>query len=299
MWKFNLVVLGLCLPALKALSWGALGHELVVEVSTELLTQKAPIFASNTKSLQELSTHPDRIWKSIPQSDQEKPYHFFHMDFYSFKFKNLGNLKLKDVLNALTPEELSFNGLALWRIQQLQAKAKQELRQNRIPEFLSWSGVLSHYIGDIAQPLHVTSNYDGQMTGQTGIHAWFESKNLNSSDRSYLKSRIKEFIVNESLEESESNQEKWVEFMKRSYEEVDPLLNIDSQYGRKTSENSLHLRQLAIQQMAIGAVQLAQTLNSIWQSSSNPKHSQRYLLVPPNWVALDEHSDFTSYEKGL
>jgi hypothetical protein len=35
---------------------------------------------------------------------------------------------------------------------------------------------LGHYVGDGHQPMHVTSNYDGQNTGNDGIHSRFESK---------------------------------------------------------------------------------------------------------------------------
>src|SRR5262245_63661018 len=34
---------------------------------------------------------------------------------------------------------------------------------------------MSHYIQDAHQPLHASINYDGQMTGNTGIHARFET----------------------------------------------------------------------------------------------------------------------------
>jgi hypothetical protein len=35
---------------------------------------------------------------------------------------------------------------------------------------------LGHYVGDGHQPLHITKNYDGQYTGNDGIHSRFESK---------------------------------------------------------------------------------------------------------------------------
>jgi hypothetical protein len=38
-----------------------------------------------------------------------------------------------------------------------------------------FSAVLSHYVGDSFQPFHACANYDGQLTGQSGIHARFES----------------------------------------------------------------------------------------------------------------------------
>jgi hypothetical protein len=35
---------------------------------------------------------------------------------------------------------------------------------------------LGHYIGDINVPLHTTENYNGQLTGQYGIHGFWESR---------------------------------------------------------------------------------------------------------------------------
>ncbi len=37
-----------------------------------------------------------------------------------------------------------------------------------------FAAVTSHYIQDAHQPLHATSNYDGQLTGNTGVHSRFE-----------------------------------------------------------------------------------------------------------------------------
>ena len=37
-----------------------------------------------------------------------------------------------------------------------------------------FAAVAAHYIQDAHQPLHATNNYDGQLTGQNGVHARFE-----------------------------------------------------------------------------------------------------------------------------
>ncbi len=37
-----------------------------------------------------------------------------------------------------------------------------------------FAGVAAHYIQDAHQPFHATNNFDGQLTGQNGIHARFE-----------------------------------------------------------------------------------------------------------------------------
>ena len=41
---------------------------------------------------------------------------------------------------------------------------------------------LGHYVGDGHQPLHVTANYDGQMTGNSGIHSRYETQMLSPSN---------------------------------------------------------------------------------------------------------------------
>jgi len=41
---------------------------------------------------------------------------------------------------------------------------------------------LGHYVGDGHQPLHITRNYNGQFTGQDGIHSRYESKMTGKFD---------------------------------------------------------------------------------------------------------------------
>lgn len=41
---------------------------------------------------------------------------------------------------------------------------------------LQYSADLGHYIGDAHVPLHTTENYNGQLTDQVGIHAFWESR---------------------------------------------------------------------------------------------------------------------------
>lgn len=38
---------------------------------------------------------------------------------------------------------------------------------------------LGHYVGDGHMPLHITRNFDGQYTGQSGVHSRYESKMIN------------------------------------------------------------------------------------------------------------------------
>ena len=48
--------------------------------------------------------------------------------------------------------------------------------QKDINRILKSSADIGHYVGDAHVPLHTTSNYNGQKTGQVGIHAFWESR---------------------------------------------------------------------------------------------------------------------------
>src|SRR5437763_6606147 len=39
-----------------------------------------------------------------------------------------------------------------------------------------FAATIAHYIQDAHQPLHVHNNYDGQLTGQNGVHSRFETQ---------------------------------------------------------------------------------------------------------------------------
>jgi len=45
-----------------------------------------------------------------------------------------------------------------------------------VQDIVILTAAASHYVQDGAQPLHAANNYDGQLTGQRGVHARFESE---------------------------------------------------------------------------------------------------------------------------
>jgi len=49
------------------------------------------------------------------------------------------------------------------------------LKHNNADSIIFYAVDLAHYIEDANVPLHTTNNYDGQLTGQKGLHALWES----------------------------------------------------------------------------------------------------------------------------
>jgi hypothetical protein len=73
-------------------------------------------------------------------------------------------------------------GMAPWREAEMFGQLRRAFeRMSRQSPYASSDVILfaaaaGHYVQDAHQPLHATNNYDGQLTGQPGLHARFESE---------------------------------------------------------------------------------------------------------------------------
>ena len=58
----------------------------------------------------------------------------------------------------------------------MMARLTKAFREKNKQEILKTAAELGHYVADAHVPLHVCSNHNGQLTDQTGIHAFWESR---------------------------------------------------------------------------------------------------------------------------
>lgn len=73
-------------------------------------------------------------------------------------------------------ESLSTHGILPWHLQKMQRDLTNAFRYRDSKRILRLCADMGHYIGDAHVPLHTTSNYNGQKTGQEGIHGFWESR---------------------------------------------------------------------------------------------------------------------------
>jgi len=77
---------------------------------------------------------------------------------------------------AFFQEFISGHGILPWNLQHFQQKLTTAFRERNARKILKFSAEIGHYIGDAHVPLHTCSNYNGQKTGQHGIHGFWESR---------------------------------------------------------------------------------------------------------------------------
>ncbi len=154
-------------------AWGFTGHRLVngKAVST-LPAPLRPLFENNRDYLAEHAIDPD-LWRAAG-APGEDPNHFLDMDaFGADPFPEIPREEAQHL--ARHGQEAREKGRVPWRVGELYRELVAAFRHGDEARVLERAAVLAHYVGDSHVPLHAVLNYDGQLSGQQGIHNRWES----------------------------------------------------------------------------------------------------------------------------
>lgn len=77
---------------------------------------------------------------------------------------------------AFAVDHFSEHGILPYHLLKMQRDLTEAFRTKSTARILRLSAEMGHYIGDAHVPLHTTMNYNGQLTNQTGLHAFWESR---------------------------------------------------------------------------------------------------------------------------
>ena len=73
-------------------------------------------------------------------------------------------------------DHLTPHGVLPYNLERVYRKLVQAFYDQNGSTIFRYAADLGHYVGDATVPLHTCSNYNGQKTGQYGIHAFWESR---------------------------------------------------------------------------------------------------------------------------
>jgi hypothetical protein len=73
-------------------------------------------------------------------------------------------------------DSFSAYGILPYHLLAMQQRLTRAFEEGDPDKIIRLSTEMGHYIGDAHVPLHTTENYNGQLTGQEGIHAFWESR---------------------------------------------------------------------------------------------------------------------------
>lgn len=106
----------------------------------------------------------------------EAPHHFFDADHYGKQPFKVMPQHWIDAAAKYSSDTLNKYGTVPWTITSNYYWLVRAFKAHDTTGILITSANLAHYIADAHTPLHLTENYDGQLTNQQGIHGLWESR---------------------------------------------------------------------------------------------------------------------------
>lgn len=172
--RFILLSLSLALITSLALAWGNWGHKHINRAAIFALPEEMRVFYYNhIDYITESSVVPD-LRRPLLNDKAEGPRHFLDVEDFKIPVADFPKTP-KEGYKAYDSAFLARSGILPWYIQELMEKLTRAFKINNKSEILFLSSEIAHYIGDAHMPLHTSSNYNGQLTGQKGIHSLWES----------------------------------------------------------------------------------------------------------------------------
>ena len=168
------MLLGMCLccAALPSLGWGFFAHQQINKHA--VFTLPPGMFAFYKQHIHFIAENAANPDKRSHVHAAEAPRHYIDLEYYK-------------ALSAVPPNwsqasavyggpALARHGILPWHIHFMQHALTKAFREKDVCRILRLSADVGHYIADAHVPLHTSENYDGQMTGQEGIHSLWESR---------------------------------------------------------------------------------------------------------------------------
>lgn len=169
------VCLALALPA-RGWSWGSDGHHYIARNYSQHLPPEIDGLRAWDATVDSRVMDPDYRKSSDPSEGYR---HYMDIDAYPEFFA--GTMPHdRAVLEArYGASTVQARGVLPWAVGEVVATMTQQFQSAQWSALAISIADLCHYVGDGHQPLHCTQNYDGQYTGNSGIHARYETTMLS------------------------------------------------------------------------------------------------------------------------
>lgn len=169
-----LFIIALLLVHQQLFCWGFYAHKVINHQAVFLLPPSMMVFYKpNIDFITEHAVDPDKRRYIVAE---EGPRHFIDLNMYGdYPFANLPR-KWNEAVEKFGEDSLYKHGIVPWWINIMLQRLTNAFAQKNYAAILKLSAEIAHYVGDAHVPLHTHNNYNGQLTGQQGIHGFWESR---------------------------------------------------------------------------------------------------------------------------
>lgn len=213
--------------------WGFYAHRQINKLA--VFTLPPEMFGFYKKHIDFLAEHavdPDKRRYGVVG---EAPRHYIDIDHYCKGHEGCNPFELMPrswtaAKEKYTEDTLQAYGIVPWHIASMVYRLTDAMKEGNVNRILRTSAELGHYVGDAHVPLHTTENYNGQLTGQKGIHGFWESRLPELYDEEYS------FFVGKARYLSNPRDEAW-EIVEASHAALDSVLRFERELSAKWPED--------------------------------------------------------------
>ncbi len=179
--KKSLITIPAILLCLLLSAWGYKAHKKINLNGASNLPAQMSFLSPNWTNIVTLHcSDADYRKDTVPD---EEPRHYIDIDNYpEFLESNCIPEVYDSVLQIHGLNWVILQGILPWATEITFDSLKSCFQRKDWNRSALFAADLGHYVGDGHQPLHITRNYNGQYTGQDGIHSRYESKMINRYD---------------------------------------------------------------------------------------------------------------------
>ena len=198
-------------------SWGFYAHYRINRFAVYTLPKSmAGFYKANIEFITEHAVSAD---KKRYVDSTEAPRHFLNADHYGKNpFARIPQ-RWNDAVVKYSEDTLTKYGTLPWTIQRNYYWLVEAFKNHDTTGILTTSANLGHYIADAHVPLHLTQNYNGQLTNQIGLHALWETRLPELFGSSYNYNAGKARYIENPLAEA-------FKICRTSFNEVDSVLRL-------------------------------------------------------------------------
>jgi len=156
--------------------WGVWGHNHIDKGAVlSLPADMGMFFYNHSDFITEESVVPD-IRKHTLNDKAEGMRHYIDLERYNYQSPADMPRTMEQAIAKYGKDTVDKYGILPWYIQEMMVKLTTAFKNKSKTEILFLAADLGHYIGDANMPLHTSLNHNGQLTGQIGIHSFWEAQ---------------------------------------------------------------------------------------------------------------------------
>lgn len=204
--------------------WGFYAHQHINRLAVFCLPPEMfPFFKRHIQYITEEAVGPDRRRYAV---EGEAERHYIDLDVYGDSAHYTMPRYWQQAVALFSEDTLRAYGIVPWHIFRMKGWLTKAFEEGNVEQILRLSADLGHYIADAHVPLHTTVNYNGQLTGQVGIHGFWESRlpELFVADYDFFVGRAQYL---------ERPQEAVWEAVREAHEALDSVLGFEKQLTKQ------------------------------------------------------------------